>query len=127
MTPSNRNLFTPGLAAVVLCSTACIARGSVEDIAFTGALERLRIRLLDEPCAAQLLGSAAPPRPAWKSPVLSRNAANSPLRLGTQISLGARRLHILPTPISSFLACAPTAAEAENWPASRCWKACPPV
>src|SRR6187200_2016338 len=33
-----------------------IARGAVEEIVFTGALERLRVRLLDEPCAAQLLG-----------------------------------------------------------------------
>jgi hypothetical protein len=28
------------------------------------------------------------------------------------VALGARRLHVLPTPISSFLACAPTEAEA---------------
>jgi hypothetical protein len=37
-----------------------------------------------------------------------------PLQPGTQVALGARRLHILPTPISSFLACGPTEAEAEE-------------
>src|SRR5499427_8011944 len=40
-------------------SSNYIARGAVEEIAFTGALERLRVRLLDEPCAAQLLGSGS--------------------------------------------------------------------
>jgi hypothetical protein len=35
-----------------------------------------------------------------------------PLHAGAQVALGARRLHVLPTPISSFLACAPTEAEA---------------
>src|SRR6187455_2305355 len=35
-------------------SSNYIARAAVEEIVFTGALERLRVRLLDEPCAAQL-------------------------------------------------------------------------
>jgi sulfate transport system ATP-binding protein len=95
-------------------SSDYIARGAVEEIVFTGALERLRVRLLDEPSAAQLLGSGsgqgADPRVEVTRTQPERRAL--PLRAGAQVALGARRLHVLPTPISSFLACAPTEAEA---------------
>src|SRR5688572_32130467 len=92
-----------------------IARGAVEEIVFTGALERLRVRLLDEPCAAQLLGSASGNANAIPLVEVTRTQPERrglPLQSGTQVALGARRLHVLPTPISSFLACAPTEAEA---------------
>ena len=82
---------------------------------FTGALERLRVRLLDEPCAAQLLGSARAngDGASSKSRARSPSGARLPLRAGAQdVAIGARRLHVLPTPLSSFLACAPTEAEA---------------
>src|SRR5690349_5982836 len=93
-----------------------IARGAVEEIIFTGALERLRVRLLDEPCAAQLLGSGSG---AGVDPLVEVTRTQPerralPLRAGTQVALGARRLHLLPTPISSFLACAPTEAAANE-------------
>ncbi|HUQ11151.1 MAG TPA: ABC transporter ATP-binding protein [Steroidobacteraceae bacterium] len=95
-------------------SSDFIARGAVEEIVFTGALERLRVRLLDEPCAAQLLGSgstqSADPLVEVTRTQPERRAL--PLRAGAQVALGARRLHVLPTPISSFLACAATEAEA---------------
>jgi hypothetical protein len=35
-----------------------------------------------------------------------------PLAQGAQIAIGARRLHVLPTPLSSFLACGATEADA---------------
>ena len=91
-----------------------IARGAVEEIVFTGALERLRVRLLDEPSAAQLLGSGSPADARVEITRTQPERRELPLRPGAQVSLGARRLHILPTPISSFLACAPTEAEAEE-------------
>ncbi len=92
-----------------------IARGAVEEIVFTGALERLRVRLLDEPCAAQLLGTgagAAAGDPLVEVTRTQPERRGLPLQAGAQVALGARRLHVLPTPISSFLACAPTEAEA---------------
>ena len=89
-----------------------IARGAVEEIVFTGALERLRVRLLDEPSAAQLLGSGAAGDARLEVTRTQHDRRSLPLRAGTQIALGARRLHVLPTPISSFLACAPTEQEA---------------
>ena len=93
-------------------SSNFIARGAVEEVVFTGALERLRVRLLDEPCAAQLLGSGAASEARLEVTRTQHDRRSLPLLAGTQIALGARRLHVLPTPISSFLACAPTEAEA---------------
>jgi sulfate transport system ATP-binding protein len=89
-----------------------IARGAVEEIVFTGALERLRVRLLDEPSAAQLLGSGAAAEARLEVTRTQHERRSLPLHTGTQIALGARRLHVLPTPISSFLACARTEQEA---------------
>jgi sulfate/thiosulfate transport system ATP-binding protein len=93
-----------------------IARGAVEEIVFTGALERLRIRLLDDPCAAQLLGSGsgASADPLVEVTRTQPERRALPLKAGTPVALGARRLHLLPTPISSFLACAPTEAAANE-------------
>ncbi|HKU90257.1 MAG TPA: ABC transporter ATP-binding protein, partial [Steroidobacteraceae bacterium] len=93
-------------------SSNYIARGAVEEIQFTGALERLRVRLLDEPSAAQLLGSGSAAEARVEVTRTQPERRDLPLRAGAQVVLGARRLHVLPTPISSFLACAPTEAEA---------------
>ncbi|HTU67427.1 MAG TPA: ABC transporter ATP-binding protein [Steroidobacteraceae bacterium] len=89
-----------------------IAKGAVEEIVFTGALERLRVKLLDEPCAAQLLGPAGAGDARLEITRTQPERRDLPLRPGAEIALGARRLHVLPTPLSSFLACAPTEAEA---------------
>ena len=90
-----------------------IARGAVEEIVFTGALERLRVRLIDEPSAAQLLGRRRRRRSAPREVTRTQHEQRSfQVRPGQQVAIGARRLHVLPTPLSSFLACAPTEAEA---------------
>jgi len=93
-------------------SSSFIARGAVEEIVFTGALERLRVRLTDEPCAAQLLGSGAAGDARVEVTRTQPDRRALPLVQGAEVALGARRLHVLPTPLSSFLACAPTEAEA---------------
>ena len=93
-------------------SSDFIARGAVEEIVFTGALERLRVRLLDEPSAAQLLGPSGNGDARLEITRTQPERRALPLAQGAQIAIGARRLHILPTPLSSFLACAPTDAEA---------------
>jgi len=93
-------------------SSSYIARGAVEEILFTGALERLRVRLLDEPCAAQLLGASDGVEARIEVTRTQPERRALPLEPGTQVSLGARRLHVLPTPLSSFLACGATEADA---------------
>ena len=89
-----------------------IATGAVEEIIFTGALERLRVRLLDEPCAAQIVGASGSGDARLEVTRTQPERRDLPLRAGQQVALGARRLHVLPTPLSSFLACARTEAEA---------------
>jgi len=93
-------------------TSSFIARGAVEEIIFTGALERLRIRLTDEPSAAQLLGSGAAGDARVEVTRTQPDRRALPLRQGAEVALGARRLHVLPTPLSSFLACGTTEAEA---------------
>ncbi|HEU4781594.1 MAG TPA: ABC transporter ATP-binding protein [Steroidobacteraceae bacterium] len=93
-------------------SSNYIARAAVEEIVFTGALERLRVRLLDEPCAAQLLGPSGNGDARLEITRTQHERRSLPLSQGAQISLGARRLHVLPTPLSSFLACGATEADA---------------
>jgi len=92
-------------------SSNYIARASVEEIVFTGALERLRVRILDAPCAAQLLGGTAG-EALVEVTRTQPERRDLPLRAGAHVVIGARRLHVLPTPLSSFLACAPTEAAA---------------
>jgi len=93
-------------------SSNYIARGAVEEIVFTGALERLRVRLLDEPCAAQLLGPSGNGDARLEITRTQPERRTLPLAPGAQIAIGARRLHVLPTPLSSFLACGATEADA---------------
>ena len=89
-----------------------IARAAVEEIVFTGALERLRVRLLDEPSAAQLLGSSGEDDARLEITRTQHERRSLPLAQGAHIAIGARRLHVLPTPLSSFLACGATEADA---------------
>jgi sulfate/thiosulfate transport system ATP-binding protein len=100
------------VAAREQLSSNYLARGAVEEIVFTGALERLRIRLLDDPCAAQLLGPSGNGDARLEVTRTQHERRALPLEPGAQITVGTRRLHVLPTPISSFLACAPTEVEA---------------
>jgi sulfate transport system ATP-binding protein len=88
-----------------------IAKGAVEEVVFTGALERLRVRL-DEPSATQLLSHSGAGDGRLEITRTQPERRLLPLLAGAQVSLGARRLHVLPTPLSSFLACAPTEMEA---------------
>jgi sulfate transport system ATP-binding protein len=93
-------------------SSNYIARAAVEEIVFTGALERLRVRLLDEPSAAQLLGSSGSGDARLEITRTQHERRSLPLAQGAHIAIGARRLHVLPTPLSSFLACGATEADA---------------
>src|SRR5690348_9669908 len=70
-------------------SSNYIARGAVEEIQFTGALERLRVRLLDEPSAAQLLGSGSAAEARMEITRTQPERRELPLRPGTQVALGA--------------------------------------
>jgi sulfate transport system ATP-binding protein len=90
-----------------------LASGTVDELVFTGALERLRVRL--EPAAARPLlafaeGDTAPALQVTRTQHERRGFKVQP---GQNVAIGVRRVHVLPTPLSSFTACASSAERAE--------------
>jgi sulfate transport system ATP-binding protein len=95
-----------------LASSAYLTRGIVEEVLFTGALERARIRLDETPEAPLLAcanGDGATLLEATRAQFEQRAFAIMP---GQSVTIGIRRAHILPTPLSSFTICAPSVAAA---------------
>jgi sulfate/thiosulfate transport system ATP-binding protein len=93
-------------------TTLYLAQGSVEEVLFTGALERMRIRMQD--------GDAAPLSNSNGSGVALLEVTRTlheqrafQVAPGQHVAVGVRRIHILPTPLSSFTACAPTEVQVE--------------
>jgi sulfate transport system ATP-binding protein len=83
-------------------SSSCVGHAVVEELAFTGALQRLRLRLLDnEGLITSVGGDSADARIEATRPQPEQRAL--PLHPGDTVMLGARRLHLLPTPLSSFV------------------------
>ena len=90
-----------------------LAQGSVEEVLFTGALERMRIRMEDGAEAAPLSNSnGAGPALLEVTRTLPEQRAFQ-VSPGQHVAIGVRRIHILPTPLSSFTACAQTEARVE--------------
>jgi len=81
-------------------TSSFIARATVEEMQFTGALERLRLKLLDNQHALQSSGGNGEASMEVTRVQPERRAL--PLSVGDTVVLGARRLHVLPTPLSSF-------------------------
>lgn len=95
-----------------LASSDFLASGVVEEVLFTGALERTRIRLdeaADAPIMAQAGSDGAALLEATRAQFEQRAFVIS---RGQSVAVGVRRAHVLPTPLSSFTICAasPTAA-----------------
>jgi len=89
-----------------------IGSAVVEEVQFTGALERLRLKLLDPFVSLHGNGDGASGRiDATRTQSETRAV---PLKPGDQVFLGARRLHVLPTPLSSFVLHAPDEATAQR-------------
>jgi sulfate/thiosulfate transport system ATP-binding protein len=87
-----------------------LAQGSVEEILFTGALERMRIRMEDPEAAPLTNGSGVPLLEVTRTQHEQRAFQVTP---GQAVAIGVRRIHILPTPLSSFTACAQTQVQVD--------------
>ena len=81
-------------------TSSYIARATVEEMQFTGALERLRLKLLDNQHALQ--SSTGNGEASMEVTRVQPERRALPLSVGDTVVLGARRLHVLPTPLSSF-------------------------
>src|SRR5215469_15501436 len=91
-----------------------LAHGVVEEVVFTGALERLRVRL-DDRVQAPLLSNGEGDAGAALQVTRTRHAHRGfEVQPGQNVAVGVRRMHVLPTPLSSFTACAATVTEAEG-------------
>jgi len=90
-----------------------LAHGVVDEMVFTGALESLRVRL-DDGAQAPLMASAdRAGHAALQVTRTQHEQRDFEVRTGQSVAIGVRRLHVLPTPLSSFTACAQSAAQAE--------------
>jgi sulfate transport system ATP-binding protein len=90
-----------------------LADGVVDEVLFTGARESLRVRLeegVQAPLLAYTDGAASAALQVTRTQHEQRSFE---VRTGQSVAVGVRRLHVLPTPLSSFTACAASAALAE--------------
>ncbi len=84
-----------------------LTRGAVDELLFTGALERIRIRI-DESADGAALSSDGSGSALLEATRTQHEQRAFRIRPGEQVVIGVRRVHILPTPLSSFTACAST-------------------
>jgi sulfate transport system ATP-binding protein len=91
-----------------------LGRGVVEEVLFTGALERVRIRLEEAP-DAPILAHASSDGAAFLEATRAQFEQRAfAINLGQSVTVGVRRAHVLPTPLSSFTICAPNSSAAER-------------
>jgi sulfate transport system ATP-binding protein len=92
-----------------------LAQGQVEEIVFTGAIERMRVRLQSGAEEAQLAGPAGESGAALIEVTRTQPEQRAfPLVPGQPVFIGVRRIHVLPTPLSSFSAFAADEADARK-------------
>jgi hypothetical protein len=90
-------------------SSRYIGAAIVDEVQFTGALERVRLKLLEPLTLIQHDTGVATGRiEAARTQADCRALALAP---GDMVAIGARRLHLLPTPLSSFVLHADDAAK----------------
>ncbi len=92
-----------------------IATGVVDEMVFTGALERLRVRMSDGAANAQVATSNG----ENGAPVLDITRTQHeqrafPVVIGQSVAIGVRRIHVLPTPLSSYTAYGADAAATDR-------------
>jgi len=91
-----------------------VGHGDVEEILFSGAVERLRVRMAGDGPVPVAPGREGDPD-AGSLLEVSRTLPEQrdfPVAAGQRVAVGARRVNVLPTPISSFTAVGATEAAA---------------
>jgi len=91
-----------------------LAAGTAEEIIFTGALERLRIRLTQGQDEVQLARANSGEGAFLEVTRTQPEQRAFAVKVGQDVSVGFRRVHVLPTPLSSFTACAANGPEVER-------------
>lgn len=91
-----------------------LAGGTVDEIVFTGALERMRVRLTDGSGEVQLARANGDDGQYLEVTRTQPEQRAFQVQRGQSVAIGVRRIHVLPTPLSSFTACAPNESEADR-------------
>jgi sulfate transport system ATP-binding protein len=98
--------------------TNYIASGTVEEMVSTGALERMRVRMTSGGASAAhvaLNGGDGPSSAAMLDVTRTQHEQRLfPVVLGQTVAIGVRRIHVLPTPLSSYSVCAADPAATER-------------
>jgi sulfate transport system ATP-binding protein len=90
-------------------SAAYLARAVADEVVFTGALERLRLRLEDGAQTTLLAHGEGAAQAALLLVTRTQHEQRGyEVRPGQTVAVGVRRVHVLPTPLSSFTVCAAT-------------------
>jgi sulfate transport system ATP-binding protein len=92
-----------------------VGHGHIEELLFGGAVERLRVRMPQDGPVAASPGRDPGMDEAGSLLEVSRTVPEQrefPVVPGKRVAVGARRIHVLPTPISSFTVIAPDDAVA---------------
>ncbi|NJD33064.1 MAG: ATP-binding cassette domain-containing protein [Gammaproteobacteria bacterium] len=82
-----------------------VGHGHIEELLFAGAVERLRVRMPENGPVAASPGRDPGMDAAGSLLEVSRTIPEQrefPVVAGQKVAVGARRIHVLPTPISSF-------------------------
>jgi sulfate transport system ATP-binding protein len=91
-----------------------MANGAVEEILFGGALERMRVRLREDTPATHIARSEDGADSGFLEVTRTQHEQRVfPLVPGQSVAIGVRRLHVLPTPLSSFTVCSQSEALAQ--------------
>ena len=90
-----------------------LAAGTIEEVVFTGALERMRVRLTNGAAEAQLAVANGDAGAFLEVTRTQPEQRAFQVQLGQHVAVGVRRIHVLPTPLSSFTACAASESEVD--------------
>ena len=88
--------------------TNYLASGQIDEIVFTGALERLRVRMTGGASEVHLGGRTgdAQANAALLDVTRTQHEQRTfPVVIGQSVAIGVRRIHVLPTPLSSYTVC----------------------
>ncbi len=83
-----------------------LCQGAVDEILFTGALERMRIRFDGSAESLSLAYSNGDGSPYLEVTRTLHEQRAFQVARGQAVAIGVRRVHVLPTPLSSFTVCA---------------------
>jgi sulfate transport system ATP-binding protein len=91
-----------------------VGQGTIESVVYTGVFERLRVRPMAGSALARISAAGSANAESLMEVIRTQHEqAAQPLDVHQVVAIGVRRVHALPTPLTSFTICAASAAEAE--------------